>query len=52
MSSYESAAERVKEVAAKLAPQMRIVVQPPYFDSPDYIAALTASAVKYLETGL
>ena len=52
MSSYETATERVKEVAAKLAPQMRIVVQPPYFDSPDYIAALIASAVKYLETRL
>jgi len=50
MSSYESATERVKEVVAKLAPQMRIVVQPPYFNSPDYIAALTASAAKYLET--
>ena len=39
MSSYESAVERVKEVSAKLAPQMRIEVQPPYFDSPDYISA-------------
>ena len=48
MSSYESAVERVKEVAVKLAPQMRIVVQPPYFDSPDYITALVASAENYL----
>ena len=51
MSSYESAVERVKEIAAKLTPQMRIAVQPPYFDSPDYIAALNASAAKYLEAG-
>ena len=50
-SSYESAVERVKEVAAKLAPQMRIVVQPPYFDSPDYIAALVASAENHLRRG-
>jgi ferrochelatase len=51
MSSYESVVERVKEIAAKLAPQMRIVVQPPYFDSPDYITALVASAEDYLRQG-
>jgi ferrochelatase len=51
MSSYETAVVRVKEVAAKLAPQMRIAVQPPYFDAPDYIAALVASAKDFLETG-
>jgi protoporphyrin/coproporphyrin ferrochelatase len=50
-SSYESAVERVKEVVAKLAPQMRIVVQPPFFDSPDYITALVASAGNYLQRG-
>jgi len=51
MSSYESAVERVKEVSAKLAPQMKITVQPPYFDSPDYISALVASAKDYLDSG-
>ena len=51
MSSYETAVVRVKEVAAKLAPQMRIAVQPPYFDAPDYIAALVASARDYLDAG-
>jgi ferrochelatase len=51
MSSYESAVERVREIAAKLTPQMRIVVQPPYFDSPDYITALAASAENYLRRG-
>src|SRR5437867_4043978 len=30
MSSFETAVDRVKEVAAKLAPRMRIQVQPPY----------------------
>jgi ferrochelatase len=49
MSSYETAVVRVKKVAAKLAPQMKITVQPPYFDSPDYIAALVASAADYLK---
>jgi len=51
MSSYESAAERVKEIAAKMTPPMKIKIQPPYFDAPDYIAALVASARKYLEAG-
>ncbi|MGH7976255.1 MAG: ferrochelatase [Limisphaerales bacterium] len=51
MSSYESAVERVKEVAAKLAPEMKITVQPPYFDAPDYIAALVAVAKNYLDDG-
>src|SRR5579859_4052545 len=36
MSSYESTVVRVQEVAAKNAPQMKITVQPPYFDAPDY----------------
>jgi protoporphyrin/coproporphyrin ferrochelatase len=51
MSSYESAVERVKEVAARIAPQMKVTVQPPYFDAPDYIEALVASAQPSLEGG-
>ena len=50
MSSYESAVERVKTVAAKIAPQISIEVQPPYFDAPDYIEALVASAKNHLES--
>lgn len=49
MSSYETAAERAREVARKLAPQMQVEVVPPYYDQPDYIAALVASASRYLE---
>ena len=49
MSSYETAAVRVLEVVTKLAPQMRLTIQPPYFDQPDYIAALVASAADYLK---
>lgn len=48
MSSYETAVERVKEVAAKLASQMRFQVQPPFYDQPDYIAALVGSAGELL----
>jgi ferrochelatase len=51
MSSYESAVERVKCVAAQIAPQMKVTVQPPYFDAPDYIEALVASAQPSLQGG-
>jgi len=51
MSSFETAVERVKEVAAAIAPQMRIDVQPPYYDQPDYIAALVGSAEPFLAQG-
>jgi len=51
MSSFETAIERVKEVAAKLAPGMQIQVQPPYYDHPDYIAALVGSASAHLAKG-
>ncbi len=49
MSSYETAVVRVQEVAARLAPGMKITVQPPYFDLPDYIGALAASAESHLK---
>jgi ferrochelatase len=48
MSSFETAVERVREVAATEARHMRIEVQPPFFDHPDFIAALVASAREYL----
>jgi ferrochelatase len=49
MSSYETAVVRVHEVVAQMAPQMKITVQPPYYDQPDYIAALVASAADYFK---
>jgi len=49
MSSYETAVVRVHEVVAQLAPQMKITVQPPYYNQPDYIAALVASAADYFK---
>jgi ferrochelatase len=51
MSSFETAVERVKEVAAKLSPPMRVRVQPPYFKHPDYISAMVNSAEPYLRQG-
>jgi ferrochelatase len=49
MSSYETAVVRVQEVAKRIAPGMKITVQPPYGDAPDYIAAMVASAAEYLK---
>jgi protoporphyrin/coproporphyrin ferrochelatase len=51
MSSFETAVERVKEVAAARAPQMRVQVQPPCFEDQDYITALVASAQDVLGRG-
>jgi len=44
MSSFETAVVRAQEVAAKIAPQMRLKIAKPYYNDPDYIAALVASA--------
>ncbi len=49
MSSYETAVVRVRKMAAKFAPQMKVTVQPPFYNSPDFIAALVASAAAFLK---
>jgi ferrochelatase len=49
MASFETAVERVKELADKIAPGMRITVQPPFYKDPGFIAALIASAEEYLK---
>ena len=51
MSSFETAVERVKEVAAQLAPKAKIQVQPPFYVHPQYISALVASAQPFLAKG-
>lgn len=51
MSSYETAVERVREVIARKAPGMRLVVQPPYYKDADYLQALVSSAKPYLDYG-
>jgi protoporphyrin/coproporphyrin ferrochelatase len=49
MSSFETAVVRAQEVAAKIAPQMRVKVADPYYNDPDYITALAASARDFLQ---
>ena len=51
MSSFETALVRAREVAARLAPEMRLRAAEPFFDDPGYIAALAASAEDFLEEG-
>jgi ferrochelatase len=51
MSSFETAVERVKEVLAQVAPGVRLEVQPPFYDQPQYIHALVASAQDHLAGG-
>jgi len=51
MSSFETAVVRVQEVAAQLAPKLKVTVQPPYFADPDYLTALVASAEPQLRGG-
>ena len=51
MSSFETAVVRVQEVAAQIAPEMKVVVPPPCYADPDYLAALAASAEPLLAGG-
>jgi protoporphyrin/coproporphyrin ferrochelatase len=48
MSSFETAAERARQIAFEQAPQMKITVATPFFDDPDYIAALVETAKPHL----
>jgi len=50
MSSFETAVVRAKEVASRLAPAMRLKIAEPFYNDPDYISALVASAADYLKT--
>jgi ferrochelatase len=49
MSSFESAVVRAQEVAAKIAPEMKLKIAEPYYNDPDYIGALAASAEDFLK---
>lgn len=49
MSSFETAVERVRESMEAQAPSTRLHVQAPYYDLPEYIDALVASASEALK---
>jgi ferrochelatase len=48
MSSFETAAERARQVAYEQAPHMKVTVAAPFYNNPDYITALVESARSYL----
>jgi ferrochelatase len=50
-SSFETAAVRAREVAVKIAPGMSVTVAPPYYNHPEYVAALVESARPHLREG-
>jgi ferrochelatase len=49
MSSFETAVVRVREAVDKSFPGMALTSEEPYFNRPEYISALVASASVYLE---
>jgi protoporphyrin/coproporphyrin ferrochelatase len=49
MSSYETAVVKVRQVLAKIAPEVSLRVVEPYYDDPDYIHALVESAGPFLK---
>jgi len=51
MSSYESAVERVKDIVNEKEQGLKLAVQPPYYDRPDYINAMVESAQPSLDEG-
>jgi protoporphyrin/coproporphyrin ferrochelatase len=49
MSSFETAVEAVRSAVRRLAPRIRLTVQAPYYERPDYIHALVQSAASHLD---
>ena len=48
-SSYESAVERVRNLAKHYTPWMQLSIVPPFFGRPEYIDALRSTAAPYLQ---
>ena len=49
MSSYETAVAHARDVVDDVAPDTRLVVQPPFYDDSDYLDAVADLARPYLE---
>lgn len=50
MSSFETAVVRTQELAPLIAPGMRIKMASPFYNDPDFIDSLVASASDYLQS--
>jgi len=48
-SSYETAVVEVREQLRRVAPKVRLIVQPPFYDDPDYIEAMVENAREDLQ---
>lgn len=51
MSSFETAVVRVEETIQRDFPDMKLTVEPAYYNDPDYLESLTLSARDYLDAG-
>jgi protoporphyrin/coproporphyrin ferrochelatase len=51
MSSYETAVEKVKESLAQRSSDVRLTIQEPFFEDPDYVESLLAVSRPYLDRG-
>ncbi|MGC8990058.1 MAG: ferrochelatase [Verrucomicrobiia bacterium] len=51
ISSYETAVARTRELIGEMAPDLSVIVQPPFYDHPAYIEALVATAEPELRPG-
>ena len=51
MSSFESAVAKVKQVAAKTAPELQLSILPSYYYRREYFGALAEAAAPYLDRG-
>jgi protoporphyrin/coproporphyrin ferrochelatase len=49
LSSYETVVAHVRQIVERRFPQLRLSIVPPFFDQPDYLEALVASARGPLE---
>ncbi len=47
-SSYETAVVEVERELKRIAPQIKLKVQPPFYDDPDYIEAMVENSRDYL----
>jgi ferrochelatase len=49
LSSYETVAVRVREIAGQAAPEMQLKLVPPFYDDPGYLQAWVNSSSRFLQ---
>ncbi|NIR67565.1 MAG: ferrochelatase, partial [candidate division Zixibacteria bacterium] len=51
MATYETVVVEVKQVLKKLKTNVKLTIQPPFYDDPQYISAMVESSKAYLQDG-